>query len=405
MDCREFPTLHASKNCVYPGFMVEILNDLASHMNITLEPVIEDVDLKQSLLRKALIDKEGKPNGELQYLYNGTVDLIASPFQITNHRLKWFDFSREMYHTDTSMIVSKDLTLSNNVWSFFGTYSSSTWLAILTALILQIISSWQMLRLQLMQPEKIYFKSLAGRVSILLFSLVQCAVLLGVFSTWILSSIITETIETPIEKIEVLIKRVRDGQLTMIAARPETWFYEKISQSDEYIYKEIRLALERNPLRYINTTDTTMRKVSTGNFVSFVQDDEDTKFATLTYCNIMEITVEMPTVTGHLLFRKNHPLLPLFNQAITENQAHILRIINKYKNLSRKLKNQYCTRSLAPTPLRILPYCGLFIVCSVVIAVSCVILLMEAYVTEVRHRRQGKVFKYGWLVRIVKFLV
>jgi hypothetical protein len=47
-----------------------------------------------------------------------------------------------------------------------------------------------MIRLQLNQPGKVYFKSKAGKVAIMFFSLVQCAVLLGVFSSWILSSIL-----------------------------------------------------------------------------------------------------------------------------------------------------------------------------------------------------------------------
>lgn len=51
-------------------------------------------------------------------------------------------------------------------------------------------SGWQMVRLQLLQPEKVFFKSKAGKMSIIFFSLIQCAVLLGVFSSWILSNIL-----------------------------------------------------------------------------------------------------------------------------------------------------------------------------------------------------------------------
>ncbi|CAD5215479.1 unnamed protein product [Bursaphelenchus xylophilus] len=424
-ECREFPTLHPTVNCMYPGFMVEILNHLVRDMNLTLVSALSS-EFRRDLFRKPLIDKEGKPHGEFLLLYNGTIDIIASPFQPTEGRKRWFTFSHPMYQTDTSIIIGKNLGLSSSMWSFFRTYSSNTWLAILVALVVQIMvctciryfeasftkqkpitvveSGWQMLRLQLMQPEKIYFKSIAGRLSILLFSLVQCAVLLGVFSTWILSSIITESIENPIDRLGLILRQIRDGKKTMIASRYETWFYEKIYNSDENLFKEFRWALEKNPLQKVETIDETLAHISSGNYISFAQDDEDTKYTTLKYCNILEITTGMPTVSSHLLFRKDFELIDQFNQAIFENQAHILRIVKKYKNLSKKKTQRFCSPSVGPAPLRIIPYSGLLIVCFIIIIVALVILIVENYTRMVQKRHEGKCFRYPKLLKVAKFI-
>jgi hypothetical protein len=41
-----------------------------------------------------------------------------------------------------------------------------------------------------MKPENVKFKTKAGKVFFICFSLIQCTILLGVFSNWILTNIL-----------------------------------------------------------------------------------------------------------------------------------------------------------------------------------------------------------------------
>ncbi|KAI6174512.1 hypothetical protein M3Y97_00999000 [Aphelenchoides bicaudatus] len=53
-------------------------------------------------------------------------------------------------------------------------------------------SAFQILRIQLLQPDtqQVSFQTKAGKFSLFFFSLVQCSILLGVFSSFVLANII-----------------------------------------------------------------------------------------------------------------------------------------------------------------------------------------------------------------------
>ncbi|CAD5215487.1 unnamed protein product [Bursaphelenchus xylophilus] len=380
--------------------MVELINLFADSLNLTVEPVI--IQKQDPELVHVPLIVNGKANGLPKLLANGSVDLIAAPFQVTKSRSNLFSFSEPLYTLSTSMLTHDPISLNSDIWSFFRTYTSETWTVILIALLLQISvcvmiryfeakvirtkhigvleSAWQMLRLQLMQPEKIYFTSLAGRLSIMIFSLVQCAVLLGVFSSWILTSIIRDAAtDVPFESMDNFVKGLMAKKFYMISAEPDTWFFEEVNQSQVFPFKQLRAALERNPLRRVDRTRVALQAVVNDKAVVFMQSDSDTFYTSVKFCNLNRVYQDMPVVTSHLMFRKNWPLAALFNRSIVENKMHVNRILRKYKTLLTKDKPICKTKSLHSS-LSIYPYLGLVIICMTIISVSFFILFLENFV-------------------------
>jgi hypothetical protein len=57
---------------------------------------------------------------------------------------------------------------------------------------------WKLLRFQLMQPEEISFRLLSGRVTVLIFSVFQICIMIGLFQGLILSNIIRVSLDATI---------------------------------------------------------------------------------------------------------------------------------------------------------------------------------------------------------------
>jgi hypothetical protein len=56
---------------------------------------------------------------------------------------------------------------------------------------------WKILRFQLMQSEDISFRLLSGRVALLIFSIFQISIMIGLFQGLILSNIIRVSLDLP----------------------------------------------------------------------------------------------------------------------------------------------------------------------------------------------------------------
>lgn len=57
----------------------------------------------------------------------------------------------------------------------------------------------------------------------------------------------------------------------MISTTPNSWFYQKIENSNAYPYAELREAFIANPLRFAESSKQALDKVQQGKAVIFVQ--------------------------------------------------------------------------------------------------------------------------------------
>lgn len=277
-----------TRECPFPGLLVEIIHLIAKEMHMKIEPIIfNDNDNNTTLDTDDMHDA-------LEYIKNGSADTLAMGTQWTPERLNHFSFSASLYKIQSRFIMKQHQNTYTSMWSFFFIFDSRTWLVsfnfkiynafqtIFSALVMQIClcviirqvevhmknakpigvveSTWQMIRLQLLQPEKIYFRSKAGKLSIIFFSLVQCAVLLGVFSSWILSNILRAGHLAPADSVERLIERIAKHDFHMVTTNTASWFYEELNHSRVFPFAELRAATHYNRIRETKSPDDTLGK-------------------------------------------------------------------------------------------------------------------------------------------------
>ncbi|KAI6170325.1 hypothetical protein M3Y98_01227900 [Aphelenchoides besseyi] len=376
-ECQRFPTLHPTKKCPFPGLLVEILTLLAHDCQLKIVP--------STYLTMGYVEESVSVGfDELeQMMLNGSLDVLAMGFQDTERRRSLFEFSEVMYFVRTRLLRQHRVQSFIQMWSFFKTYDRNTWIAFAAAVLAQWIffvlvrrfeayklkqkptsvldCAWVVIRLQLLQPEKIDFQCICGLFSCLVYSLLQCSILLGVFGSFILVSII-RPLPYISDPIAGLVQSIKLGNHYMVTDDSLNWFNERINSSELFPYAELRSALKSNPRKIVRTRDEALNLVANDNGVMFQQTDVGSYYRMSNYCNILAIEDNMPLVSSSLMLRPNHPLLPKLNRAIVGNRPRIRGIVHKYLTLA-EWKNK-CSDPKAFTTLSLAPYTGVIIVAS-----------------------------------------
>ncbi|KAI6195742.1 hypothetical protein M3Y94_01023400 [Aphelenchoides besseyi] len=386
-ECRLFPTLHPTKHCKFPGLLVEVESSSLINSNLQILTLLaHDANYKiipftyESMGYVSEDPALGLPELE-SMLLNGSLDLISMGFQKTEHRESLFSFSEIMYYVHTRLLRQKREHNLTQMWSFFRTYDSKIWLLFAAAILAQwafcvlvrrfeaytlkqkpigvLECGWQVVRLQLLQPEKVNFQCLCGSFSVCLYSILQCSILLGVFGSFILASIIRPLphISDPIVQ---LIHSIKKGEHFLVTNDPRNWFYEGINTSDLFPFAEMRLAVQSNPIKIVGWRDEALDLVANDKGVMFQQADEGSYYRSIDYCDIRAIEENMPMIGSHLMIRPYHPLLPLLNRAILNNRPKIRVITSKYLNFAEW--NNKCPKHSRFFALTLAPYTGLGIV-------------------------------------------
>ncbi|KAI6171627.1 hypothetical protein M3Y98_00883600 [Aphelenchoides besseyi] len=402
-ECRLFPTLHPTKHCKFPGLLVEILSLLAHDANLKIVPITYE------LLGYVKSDATfGLPELE-NMLLNNTLDLIAMGFQRTEHRQTIFAFTEVMYYVHTRLLRQKRDHNLTQMWSFFRTYDTKIWLLFAAAVLAQwafcvlvrrfeaytlkekpvsvLECGWQVIRLQLIQPEKVNFQCLCGSFSVCLYSILQCSILLGVFGSFILASIIRPMPHVA-DPIAQLVHSIEIGEHFLVTNDPLNWFYERINTSDLFPYAEIRKALKSNPTKIVQDRDEGLNLVVHDKGVMFQQTDEGSYYRAVDYCNILAIEENMPVIGSHLMIRPYHLLLPVLNRAILNNRPKIRVITSKYLNFAEW--NNKCPKHTIFAALTLAPYTGLGIVGFGLCGFAFFILTAEIVVENVRRYLECK---------------
>ncbi|KAI6195765.1 hypothetical protein M3Y94_01026400 [Aphelenchoides besseyi] len=402
-NCQRFPTLHPIKHCKFPGLIVEILTLLAHDANLKIVPITYE-----SMGYVKTDATFGLPEIE-NMLLNNTLDLMAMAFQKTEHRESLFSFTEIMYYVHTRLLRKHQVRHLTQMWSFFKTYDTNVWLLFAAAILAQwafcvlvrrfeaytlkqkpisvLECGWQVVRLQLIQPEKVNFQCLCGSFSMCLYSILQCSILLGVFGSFILASIIRPLphISDPIVQ---LVHSIEIGEHFLVTNDPLNWFYERIKTSDLFPYAEMRKALKSNPIKIVQSRDESLNLVVHDKGVMFQQADEGSYYRAFDYCDIRAIEENMPMIGSHLMIRPYHPLLPLLNRAILNNRPKIRVITSKYLNFAEW--NNKCPKHSRFFALTLAPYTGLGIVGFGLFGFALFILAAEIVVETTRQYLECK---------------
>ncbi|KAI6193418.1 hypothetical protein M3Y96_01015600 [Aphelenchoides besseyi] len=227
-------------------------------------------------------------------------------------------------------------------------------------------TAWRILRIQLMQPESFECYTFAGKLSTVLFSLVQCSILLGLYSSWILANIIKHESNVNTYSVNTLIQQIKNNEIKLVCNEPNEWIIHQINHSDSYPYAEFREVFKLNPIVFTKNINETLEIVGGGTAFTFLQDDDRINFYSRHRCDLEAIREGMPMVKVYLMFRRGSTLIASLNGAIERNRRSLVRLSKKYAEL---LKKQ-----------RLSPYVGLAAVCATIIAGAVGVLIAEIFI-------------------------
>ncbi|CAD5209538.1 unnamed protein product [Bursaphelenchus okinawaensis] len=208
----------------------------------------------------------------MQLIHNDTVDTFALTVKGDDERRRFFDFSEPVYYSISKVLINVPSQSWHKYMAFFESYQFTLWVAILIALMLQCALSvifnrvevkinknekkkrisdlvWQIVRLQLMQPEDVNCNITAGRISVFIFAFIQCTVIMGVLSSYIFSNLVRKQDPIPYKTFSQFASLIADGTLHMVEVTKANIFYETIYKSNAADYVELRHALDKNPIK------------------------------------------------------------------------------------------------------------------------------------------------------------
>jgi len=279
-ECRRFPTLQPTPECPYPGYCPEIVQLLARRMRVRLRPlVLTDPDQRPLSANQNSTSHSDFWSELIALVDNGTVDTWCAFLQQTAGRVERFSFTIPLFHVRSGFAVRRwsGDGLMTRAWALFRPYSPTTWvvicLAVAVMLLVGLVIStvekrmgfrlhnsthvqgpsttevvWQMLRMQLRQASDTspLFRTLAGKLAMTVFGLLQCLLLLSMYQTGIVYSLVVRPRPTAaFESLDELLRRLDTGEETLVRRwgqahlMMQSWFFEEVNTSHSWPYLQL----------------------------------------------------------------------------------------------------------------------------------------------------------------------
>ncbi|CAD5214821.1 unnamed protein product [Bursaphelenchus xylophilus] len=347
-NCTGFPVLTPRKSCQFPGLHVEIIKRIADVLNMTIEPYYHEGELP---VVGSIID--GKITGLMGYIHNGSVDTIALMVGQSEERRKYFEFTDPLYYSLGKVFINMPENTWDKYFAYFQSYQCNSWFAIGVALILQCLltvlvhkvegelkqeavrctiseSVWQIIRLQLLQPETLEHSSTAGKFSVVIFSLVQCTVIMGVLSSYIFSNLVRPPQPIPFKSLYEFTSLLEAGTLHLVDVSSTGPMYDMIQTSNASDLVLLRRALKQNPVRKTNSVEHALEMMDEPGAVLVRYEDEHLAFEAYKKCDIYISEALLPPSRGYLMFKKGYPRMEEVNKAIGLEYHNFRKMWLKY---------------------------------------------------------------------------
>uniref|UniRef100_A0A915DIR9 Uncharacterized protein n=1 Tax=Ditylenchus dipsaci TaxID=166011 RepID=A0A915DIR9_9BILA len=419
-DCVHFPTTHPTLECPFPGWCVEVIYHIAQYLHYTIEPVIAHARVGELNWGSY---SNASWNGVLGYIENGTVDTACLFYQRTGLRAKHFSFSYPILNVKPAYAVhSRPEDLSSGMWNAFTPYAKSTWTAMAVMLMVQTIYCmfvtrvevkmqrrkefhpfqivWKFLRLQLYQPDNFDYVTRAGNFAVLVFTIMQCRLLLDMYQTLLLSALLQPSSGNPFTDARDMIKMIASQRYHLITNYIGNWYFEELKFSNVSHYRSLRAATASNPVHVANSVASALDKVEVGGYIFPIQQDSLAMQMAKRRCNLVFVTEGLPEMSSHFIFahksRNNSTqhYLAAFNDAILMNMDFIRRTFTKYFDegfkISTDSKNcpgdiQEAKEGIHLKPLGIVSLFGIIFVMLIGLVLSLAAFGLEVYYTW--HRK------------------
>ncbi|KAI6184984.1 hypothetical protein M3Y97_00655500 [Aphelenchoides bicaudatus] len=311
--CLHKPTMHKSSRCPTPGLVVEILQLIAKHLNVTIEVATARANFNEEDWRS---------------VRNGTIDLLSSTDERNEEREKDFDFTEDLYEVSSVLAVRRADTSLTDMFDFFRVYSTQVWFS---------FGRCSGCNLFKVTETAWGFLLVAGNVALLTFAFLQCSIVVSLFQSWILSSIV----------------RMKAAGAVPFGGLE---YFQDLKTSSFSPFYEFRNAMVNNPVIELESEEQVLNALADGNKLVVMQDDERIYFRARAYCDYIFMNSPFPANTKRFMMRKKHPMLPYINAAIKAQKILILRAHRKY--VTYRTPSHCIKQQLHQPALSLRPYYG-----------------------------------------------
>ncbi|KAI6231706.1 hypothetical protein M3Y95_00410000 [Aphelenchoides besseyi] len=382
-NCSKSVHWRVGTTCLMPGLTVELLSLIADYLNLNIEVV-------------KVIPRVPAWKNVFNEVYRNETDVYGLLFgEHTPNYAEKFEFTNPIYWNNVKAVVRRPDDSFKSIFNFFEMYSVDSWMCVIGVFILFTIFGslvhyvecrlklrerykiaevfWAMTGMQLSQSSnQISYKLVAGKLSLLIFSIFQLLIILGLYESLILTEIIKKAELTPFPGNDFanLIARKR---LTLVLDRKEMdWIVEEINHNLESPFYELRKAVEYNP--YIVVDDVLKTLNREHNAVTLFVENNWYHTQADSNCNLILVDVMIRQQPQRFMFKKGSRFVSLFNEAIHVNRYLIELIVRKYLTYRSISK---CPSHKGITPLSLTPYLGLLTLFVIGIGVACFVFTGE----------------------------
>uniref|UniRef100_A0A914X5S7 VWFA domain-containing protein n=1 Tax=Plectus sambesii TaxID=2011161 RepID=A0A914X5S7_9BILA len=275
-DCG-LTSLQANVNCTLPGVSHEILDFILTALSIPYH-----LDGK-SWEEWGGYDYDNETwTGTLGELYRGNYDMFAGEYEYTETRDEYFDYSYFLRQSEQVFIRSKPINsgyMINPLKLIFGAFSNAVIVAFFGTLLalgvgLALCKSLEYTMQHSHQSSFLAYlwhapdhRSLkSGRTIFLLFSFFT-ALASGLLQPTLLTQLLITPNERPFSSIEELIRVLDSGKYKLVTENPTYSFFETMETSNLSYYVRLKMAVQKNGLRIVNSLEKVTTVLKTGNYL------------------------------------------------------------------------------------------------------------------------------------------
>ncbi|KAI6179936.1 hypothetical protein M3Y98_00665000 [Aphelenchoides besseyi] len=373
---------------------------LATSLNVSLEVITNRnlLDYTQGLNFTRKRKEETTKTEMLNLIQMDVIDTCATSFVDLPFRTG-LEFSNTLFYTQTFLLHGRKKRTFNSIWLYFKIYDKWIWFGIVVVTMVQSLfyflqsamlehkrtvyfhwfeATWKAIQLLFFKIGYETSTRHSVQLNTFLFSFLQSVVIMGVYSSLILSDHLRADPRVSLHTFDELIRDLEDGRRYFATDGDMGWFYAVINNSHHWPYVQIRSTFRSNPIRWTQSQDEALELAVNDRGIVVINDRQT---ISLRYqCSLISLTAEeflhQPV---SLPLKLNSVWLAPINRWIEENAVHIIRLRKKYLNLTYEEHNDRFCRSVAQSGMRPKPIYGLCFIVFVVEITALVIFLVEFF--------------------------
>ncbi|CAD5213632.1 unnamed protein product [Bursaphelenchus xylophilus] len=388
--------LRISAGCGYPGIMSEIIGYIGRKGGYEIVPYVgRNGDGNRQTLQQALGDYE---NVTSELVLNGTVDTLAFPILKTGELLRGFEYSHHIYRIRSSLIIYRHDDFGTSYWNLFSMYDELIWQVLGWSLLLQCAFGMFVRYAErtngiqgddsvgnFFQAEPFLFHYRAGNLSLLIFSLLQCTVVFGIFASYFLSAMLNPKQDLSYANMDQILRDIRTGKRDIVLLSPGSWFEERVMNGTGGLFRELKAALAGRKMLIEGDHERALHLLSEHNAILFFREDDAIASTIFSHCEYLQLNVDLPKLDVHFIFAKNWSGLHDFSALINDNIRKIYNIKRRYIEGGRR-KPKVCSHFKVGDPMKLVFYVGVLIVAGVLILTAAFLLALEVIVNRLRGK-------------------